>query len=88
MYIYIFLVAFGSWIPHTHLESVMLVFRDFKVESHKQDFLFSFNEKQHQVITFRHLDALTSDAAVPKQYCEVSRRRKTKEKETLCLVQM
>lgn len=61
--------------------------RVFLLEPHKQDFLFSFNEEHHQVITFRHLDAMISDAAMPKKYCRISRKRQTKEK-MLCLVRI
>lgn len=54
--------------------------RGFLVETHKEDFLFSFNEKQHQVITFRHLDVIISDAALARKYSTASRKRQTKEK--------
>lgn len=40
-----FLVIFGSWIQHVNLDSAMPVLRVVLVETHKQDFLFSFNEK-------------------------------------------
>lgn len=58
----------------------MPVLRDFLVEANKQDFLFSFNEKHHQVIPFRHLDVIISDAALARKYCRASRKRQTKEK--------
>lgn len=58
----------------------MPVLKGFLVETHKQDFLFSFNEKQHQVITFRHLDVIISDAALARTYSRASKKRQTKEK--------
>lgn len=60
----------------------MPVLRGFLVEIHKEDFLFSFNEKQHQVITFRHLDVIISDAALARKYSTASRKRQTKEKKS------
>lgn len=75
-----FLVIFGSWILHVNLDSAMPVLRGFLVETHKQDFLFSFSEKQHQVITFSHLDVIISDAAVARKYSTASRKKQTKEK--------
>lgn len=65
----------------------MPVFRGFLVQPHKRDFLFSFNEEHHQVITFRYLDAMTFNAAMSKKHHRVNRKRQTKEK-TLCLVRI
>lgn len=58
----------------------MPVLRGFLVETHKQDFLFSFNEKQHEVITFRHLDVIISEAALVRKYSRASKKRQSKEK--------
>lgn len=58
----------------------MPLLRGVLIETHKWDFLFSFNEKQHQVITFRHLDVIISDAALARKYCRAGRKRQTKEK--------
>ena len=42
--------------------------------------VFFVLEKQHEVITFRHLNAMISDVTMPKKYCRVSRTKQTKEK--------
>jgi len=62
--------------PCTHLGSAMPVLGVFLVETHKQNLLFSFNEKQHQVTISRYLGAMISDAAMPKKYCRVAERGK------------
>lgn len=74
------MVIFGSWILYLNLDSVVPVLRVFLVETYKQDFLFSFNEKQHQVITFRHLDVIISEVALARKYSRASRKKQTKEK--------